>query len=288
MTSLSEMIPLILLMFVAAYVVLRWRESSKDAEEQDPQLGFKSALYALQVFALLILLQGAWRLLDYPLHFLTSSKLHWKALMQALFLVVAGGGLFFGFEVFLGKTNTAEHWLPRKTFYGAAILLVGVNAVASASTWLSGLLTSKGPRWDIPLAQTLVYVPAMFFLVTLYQKLFSTAEGPTGPLAKGLLALGGGGGFEAMAADSGAGMPAAGAPVDAQAAQPSFPSSPAQPAEQPVAQPAGLGAAASPAAGAPAQPQAGGGADNCPTCGNPTRFIQQYNRTWCDTCQRYL
>jgi hypothetical protein len=281
------MIPLILLMFVAAYVVLRWRESSKDPEEQDPQLGFKSALYALQVFALLILLQGAWRLLDYPLHFLTSSKLHWKALMQALFLIVAGGGLFVGFELVLSKSNTEEHWLPRKTFYGAALVLIGVNAVASASTWLSGLLTSKGPMWDIPLAQTLVYVPATFFVVVLYQKLFTSAEGPTGPLAKGLLALGGGGGFEAMAADSDAGaMPATGAPMDA-AAQPSFPSSPSQPVEQPAAQQPGLGVAASPAAVSPAQPQAGG-ADNCPTCGNPIRFIQQYNRTWCDTCQRYL
>ncbi len=25
----------------------------------------------------------------------------------------------------------------------------------------------------------------------------------------------------------------------------------------------------------------------CPTCGKPTRFIQQYNRYWCDSCQQY-
>lgn len=25
----------------------------------------------------------------------------------------------------------------------------------------------------------------------------------------------------------------------------------------------------------------------CPTCGKPTRFIQQYNRYWCDSCQKY-
>lgn len=35
------------------------------------------------------------------------------------------------------------------------------------------------------------------------------------------------------------------------------------------------------------QQQAPPAAGVCPTCGKPMRFIQQYNRYWCDSCQQY-
>ncbi len=64
------------------------------------------------------------------------------------------------------------------------------------------------------------------------------------------------------------------APVDA--AAPDMAAQPEAAAADPAA--ADPAAAAAPAAGAPI----------CPDCGQPGRFIEEYNANWCDACQKYI
>ncbi len=268
------------------FLYLKWRE--KDDEDKDPQMELKLALYAVEVLAFQAVLFGLFLVFDFVFGKIGSQGFPKEALLSGLGIVIGGGGVFFGMEILLGSSNTAEFWRPRKFFYEVNALVTLVYGVWGLIGFLAALVSwDEGQAFHAPLTMMLVYVPAGLASVLLVKSLFGAGGAPQGALAGGLLALGGSK-VQAWSDQASAGMGAAAsgfdAAVQAAASQPA-----AQPAAQPVAaEPvaAAQPAAAQPAAAAPAaqQPQT----QACPTCGGQARYIAQYQRYWCDTCQKYL
>jgi hypothetical protein len=216
-----------------------------------------------------------------------------EELREALGMLLGAGAVFVAMEVLIAQTNAKNKWYPQKVFYGINTLLTTTLGIWGMISFFGALLAWKsGAAFHQPLAMTIVYLPAGVVTVIMQLKLASP-QGPPASLAGGLIGLGGSR-MQALSDQAAAGMAQASASMDAAAQQ-----QPQQPAA-PQASPGPSMAGGSPQPQQPAQPQqpqaqpqqpaAGGQADPavCPACGGRTRFIAQYNRTWCDNCQRYL
>ncbi len=284
-------LPGMLLWAVAfGFLYLKWRE--KDDEDKDPQMELKLALYAVEVFAFQAVLFGVFLVLDFVFGKIGSEGLPKEALLSGLGFIVGGAGTLFGMEVLLGSSNTAEFWRPRKFFYEVNALITLLYGVVGLVWFLGSLFSwASGQEFHVPLTLTIVYVPSAFVAVMLVKSLFGAGGAPTGALANGLLALGGTK-VQSWGDQAAAGMGAAASGFD----------SAVQAASQPAAQPMGGqpmggmggqpmgGEAAQPVAQQPvaAAPAAQPQSQACPTCGGQARYIAQYQRYWCDTCQKYL
>jgi len=278
----ASMSSILLLALVVGYIVLKWQDHGNEEADRDVQLGFKSALYAIEVLGFQAIIFGFFLILDFIFGKIGSDALSKDAMLGGIGAIIGGGGVLFGLEVVLAKSNTSEKWLPRKFFYGVN-MVISLLYGASGLIWFLASLVSwaSGAAFHVPLTLALVYLPAGFGTVLLYQNLFGSVQGPSGALAGGLLALGGSH-VQSWGDQAGAGMSAAASGFD-------------QMAQNAGQQPVGMGtapAAAAPqqAAAAPAAPQpvSGQQAVACPTCGGQGRYIAQYQRYWCDTCQKYL
>ena len=281
--------------FVPAYFAMRWRESKLD-DGRDDQLALKSFLYLFQVATLQVVLLGVYTLLDYLVALVSSGGPTTKEMLGSLGGLVAAGAVFIVMEFVLAQTNAKEKWYPQKVFYGINMFLTLMLGISGFVGFFVALLSWKsGAAFHEPLARALVYLPAGLILAIVQLKI-SSPDGPPSALRGGLLALGGSR-MQALSDQAAAGMAQASSSIDAAAQQGAVGGAPAQSGGAPNA-PAMAGGSpgssaapqAQPQAQAPAQPPAGGQADpaTCPSCGGQTRFVAQYNRTWCDNCQRYL
>lgn len=302
--AIQENILFIILLFLAfayvpAYFAMRWRENKLE-KERDVQLGLKSFLYLFQVAAFQVIVLGVFTLIDYVLGLISSGGPAAKQMLGALGALAAAAAVFLGMEFVLAQTNAKERWYPQKVFYGINLFLTLSFGIMGFIGFFEALLSWKsGPAFHVPLARAIVYLPAGLVLAIMQLKV-SSPEGPPSTLRGGLLALGGSR-MQALSDQAAAGMAQASSSIDAAAQQGGAPqagqsgsgfSGPAMAGGSPQSAPGAQ--AAQPVQQQPVaqQPQApaGGQADPavCPSCGGQTRFIAQYNRTWCDNCQRYL
>lgn len=306
MKAMSTMLTWVLLVaFVPAYFVMRMREKELDKEARDHQLGLKSILLLFQVVCFQQVLYGIYLLFNWLFGMIGSQGITFLAARKGIGIAIGAAGLFIGLEILLAQTNNKDKWYPRKVFYGINLMFTLVFAVMGVTGFLGALLGwESGSAFHVPLTQMFIYAPAAAVLTILQINLFG-GQSPKGALAGGLLGLGGSK-LQNFSDQAGAGMAAASMAMDNAASPGVSPQQPQQPGGAPMSgggsmpqsgaqqpqQTGGFGGAQqqSQAQQPQAQAQPSGGADpsSCPTCGGRTRFIAQYNRTWCDTCQRYL
>jgi hypothetical protein len=289
---------LLFLAFVPAYFAMRWRETKVDPGERDPQLSLKSFLYLFQVVSFQVVVYGLYMVFDFVFGKIGSEGPTSGELREALGMLLGAAVVFVAMGILIAQTNAKQKWYPQKVFYGINMLLTTTLGVWGLIGFFGALLAWKsGKAFHQPMAMMLVYLPVGVVTVVFQMKLASP-QGPPPGLAGGIINSLGGSRMQALSDQAAAGMAQASASMEAAAQQPQQPQQP-QPPQQPGGGPGPSMVAGSPQPQQPqAQPQqpqppqqpAGGQADPavCPSCGGRTRYIAQYNRTWCDNCQRYL
>ncbi len=292
MSVINSALALILLIgFVPAYFVMRGREKGLEQEQRDHQLGLKSIILLFQVVCFQQALYGVFLIFNWIFGMISSQGITFAEVRGGIGSLIGAGALFIALEILLKQTNNKEKWYPRKVFYGINLIFTMVYGVMGVIGSFSAFVAfSRGAAFHIPVTMMVVYAPVAFLLAVVQVSVFGSKE-PKGKLADGLLGLFGSK-VQGFSDQAGVGMAAASMAIDNAASQ-----GVSQPQPGPGSS---FGAGGGPEAGASqpggfggaqqAQPPAADGAGQaaCPGCGGRTRFIAQYNRTWCDGCQRYL
>lgn len=287
-------IPMVPITFLIALAIVKLYEPKTEDYKPDPMLSLKAGLYFLQVFMFHLLVLGIFSLLDIFLSQVTDHKIPMKTIKNVLGTLVGSGVGLMLLEFALLKLDVKKNYLPRRMMYGIAIFLLGFIGILSTFFFISNLFEffPKGAAFHMPLAGMLVYLAAFGAGVLYYKAEFAEDKDaqtflPASVVQKAdqMMAQmpgGFGGGAAPVAGGYGA------QPTPGYGAQPMAPQQPmAQPMAQQYSQPMAQPTYQQPQVQQPA-PVAAAPSNACPTCGGAARFIAQYNRNWCDTCQKYL
>ena len=136
-----QSVNLLLVAFVPAYVIMRWREKDLDEESRDHQMGLKSILLLFQVLSFQLVLFGLFLFFDWIFGKIGSEGISSKAMRGGIGLIVGGAAFFLGLEILLAQTNNAKKWYPRKVWYGINLILTLVYAVIGVVGFLGSLVS---------------------------------------------------------------------------------------------------------------------------------------------------
>ncbi len=271
--------------FLVALLLLHFT-GKEETENKDQFSIVKIGLYAIQVGVLQYALFGLFLVIDFIFSKMTDAKLESDAIKLGLRIFLSSAIVFVFLEAMLIKIGTALNFRVRKLIYGIALFLVGLIGMFATGLFLSAILKlfAKGAAFHVPFAATVVYAPLFVYGVMMYMKWFASepAEGTTQTCMPFLVGI-----------VNKSSAPAAAYPTAAAVA-------PVQPVAQQQAQPFGQ-PQADPFAQQQPQQQAFGqqqpvaeqtaaapAGQSCPTCGGSPRYIEQYSRYWCDSCNKYL
>ncbi len=286
--------PILLLMMMAYMKLTR----PKDEEAKpDTLLMAKTGMYILQMVMFQFLLFGIFYFIDIILSQITSHSIKFSNIKNAIGMIIGSAIVLGLLEFILIKMDTKNNYVARRTVYGFTLFIIGIVATLSTYIFISSLFEffPKGASFHVPFAATLVYMPVFVMGCLYYKAEFSeekevqtflpasivnkadqvmaqvpgaNAAGFGAMNAYGQQPMAGGYGVQPMAQQPMAQQPMAQQPMVQ------------QPMAQQYSQPVAQQPAAAPVAAAPS--------NACPSCGQAPRFIAQYNRNWCDTCQKYL
>jgi len=129
---------------LVTYFFLQWdRRRDGSPSKDDPQLGLKTALYALLASAVLLGATGATDLLAF---ILGGFKGGWKAMRGPLATVAVGGGAAFAVHaLFLPRTNHHEKPQAERLATGMVLVILGGHTLVALDMFLSSLLA--GDPW---------------------------------------------------------------------------------------------------------------------------------------------
>ena len=230
-----------------------------------------------------LLVMGVFQMLDIILSQMTDAKIPFGDIKYAIGTLVGAAAMLLLLELLLIKFDVKGNYQPRRLMYGIAVFLFGFFGTTATFLFISGFFEffPKGSAFHVPLTGMLVYLPVFVISAIYYKNEFVEEKEVQTFLPASFVQKA----DKMMAQIPGAGMAGfGGAPMGGFGAQPMA----QQPmAQQPMAQQPMAQQFSQPMAQQPmAQPQGTPGL--CPTCGQQARFITQYNRYWCDTCQKYL
>ncbi len=273
-------IVLIPIAFLITLGILKLYEPKDEDYKPDPLLHMKAGMYFLQIFMVHLLVMGVFQFIDIILSQMTDEKIPFGNIKLPIGVLVGSGSMLLLLELLLVKFGVKENYHPRRLMYGIAIFLFGFFGTVATFLFLSGLFEffPKGAAFHVPLAAMLVYLPVFVVGVIYYKHEFAEEKEAQTFLPASFVQKA----DQMMAQMPGASLAGFGAaPSAGFGAQPMAQPMMAQPMAQPMAQ-----QFSQPMAQPQAAPAAAPG--TCSTCGQPARFITQYNRYWCDTCQKYL
>jgi len=293
------LIPMVPITFLIALAIVKMYEPKTEDYKSDPLLALKTGMYFLQVFMAHLVVLGLFSFLDIFLSQMTDQKVPMKTLKNVIGTLVGSGAVLLLIEFLLIKLDVKKNYLPRRMMYGIAIFLLGFIGTLSTYFFISGLFEffPKGNAFHMPLAGMIVYLAAFGAGVLYYKAEFAEDKEAQTFLPASVVQKADQmmaqmpGGFGGAPAGGAAPMGGYGAqPMGGYGAQPMAPQQPAaQPMAQQYSQPMAQPTYQQPQVQQPvAAPVAAAPSNACPTCGNAARFIAQYNRNWCDTCQKYL
>jgi len=277
-------IPMVPLTFLITLLILKLYEPKTEDYKPDPMMMVKAGMYFLQIFMVHMIVLGAFSFLDILLSKITSQSIPLSNIKYVLGTLVGAGAVLMLLEIMIVQLGVKGNYHPRRMMYGLAIFLLGFIGTLSTFFFISNLFEffPKGAAFHMPLAGMLVYLPAFFLGTMFFKSEFSEEKENQTFLPASIsqkadkmmsgMPMPGAGGFAA---------PAAQQPMGGYGAQPMAGGYGAQPmAQQPMAQ--------QPQYSQPTAAPTAAPSNACPTCGAAPRFIAQYNRNWCDSCQKYL
>ncbi|MBU1244874.1 hypothetical protein KKD52_08110 [Myxococcota bacterium] len=290
-------IPMLPITFLISLGILKLYEPKTEDYKPDPLMMVKAGMYFLQIFMIHLIALGVFSFLDILLSKVTSQSIPLSNIKYVIGTLVGAGAVLVMIELLLVKLDVKKNYLPRRMMYGIAVFLLGFIGTMSTFFFLSGLFEffPKGAAFHMPLAGMLVYMPLFVFSLFYFKAEFSEEKEvqtflPASVVQKAdqmmaQMPAGFGGAAAAPMAGYGA-QPMAGYGAQPMQQQPMQQQPMQQQYSQPMAQPQQQ--YAQPVAQQPAAAPTAAPTNACPTCGQPGRFIAQYNRNWCDTCQKYL
>ncbi|MBN2722865.1 MAG: hypothetical protein JXR95_02210 [Deltaproteobacteria bacterium] len=288
----------LLMSFAVLLFIVLWNEMKKEEDERDGLLPLKTGFYLLEIFAIQYAVSGVFFFLNFLLSKMTDAALPSDALKAGLGYLLGGIVTAVGIElaiVFMGKVE--KNVLPRKLAFTLMLLMFGFMATDSTVKLVGSIaMFPKGASFHVPLTAFIVFVAATFFGVMYYKAVFGGEVSSHTFLpssfvdkANNIVEKSGVGTFGAAAMGGAAGMGMGAAPQQQpqQFSQP-MQQQPQQDFSQPMQQqPQQFSQPMQQQPQQFSQPVAQN-ANACPTCGAAGRHIPQYNRYWCDSCQKYL